>query len=116
MISLLRLPSATLSNAGYIYTNGGDLAFGTYTSNGIHFIINNGATDALTISTAGNVTTPNVLTGAEVVASNGLILNNSTINTSYTVPSGSNAISCGPITIASGISVTIASGSRWAVI
>jgi hypothetical protein len=49
-------------------------------------------------------------------ASNGLILNNSTINTSYTVPSGSNAISCGPITIASGISVTIASGSRWAVI
>ena len=49
-------------------------------------------------------------------ASNGLILNNSTINTSYTVPSGSNAISSGPITIASGISVTIASGSRWAVI
>ena len=49
-------------------------------------------------------------------ASNGILLNNITVSTSYTIPSGSNAISCGPITIASGISVTIASGSRWAVI
>ena len=45
----------SLANAGYIYTNGGDLAFGTYSSNGIHFIINNGATDAMTISSTGIV-------------------------------------------------------------
>jgi hypothetical protein len=45
----------SLANAGYIYTNGGDLALGTYTANGIHFIVNNGATDAMTISSTGVV-------------------------------------------------------------
>jgi len=45
----------SLANAGYIYTNGGDLALGTYSANGIHFIVNNGATDAMTISSAGVV-------------------------------------------------------------
>lgn len=49
-------------------------------------------------------------------ATNGLHLNNNTISTAYTIPSGSNAISSGPITIASGISVTISSGSRWVVV
>jgi len=49
-------------------------------------------------------------------ATNGLYLNNNTISTAYTIPSGSNAISSGPITIASGISVTISSGSRWVVV
>ena len=45
----------SLANAGYIYTNGGDLVLGTYSSNGIHFIINNGATDAVTINTSGAI-------------------------------------------------------------
>jgi len=106
----------SLANASYIYSYGGDLSIGTYTSNAIHFIINNGATDALTISTAGNVTTPNVLTGAEVVASNGLILNNKTVSNSYTIPTGYNAIAVGPVTVASGAAVTIPSGSRWVVL
>ena len=45
----------SLANAGYIYTYGGDLVLGTYSANGIHFIINNGATDAMTISSTGVV-------------------------------------------------------------
>ena len=45
----------SLANAGYIYTYGGDLALGTYSANGIHFIVNNGATDAMTISSTGIV-------------------------------------------------------------
>ena len=49
-------------------------------------------------------------------ASNGLILNNSTINTSYSIPSGSSATSAGPMSLASGVSVTIPSGSRWVVL
>jgi hypothetical protein len=43
----------SLANAGYIYTNAGDLSLGTYGSNGIHFIINNSATDAMTINASG---------------------------------------------------------------
>jgi len=106
----------SLANAGYIYTNGGDLALGTYSANGIHFIVNNGATDALAISTAGNVTTPNVLTGAEVVASNGLIVNSATVSSSYSIASGNNAMSVGPISVASGQAVTVPPGSRWVIL
>lgn len=50
------------------------------------------------------------------MAINGLMLNNSTVNTSYTLPTGYNANSVGPMTIPSGIVVTIPSGSVWAII
>ena len=49
-------------------------------------------------------------------ASNGILLNSTTVSTSYTIPSGSNAISSGPMTIASSISVTVSSGQRWVVL
>jgi hypothetical protein len=49
-------------------------------------------------------------------ASNGLIVNSSTVSASYSLPSGSNAMSVGPITVASGQSVTVASGQRWVVL
>jgi hypothetical protein len=42
--------------------------------------------------------------------------NGQTVTTSYTLPSGKNASSAGPITVDSGVSVTIPSGSRWVVI
>jgi hypothetical protein len=53
------------------------------------------------------------LTSPEVVASNGMFVNNQTISTNYTIPAGSTAISGGPITVASGIAVTVSSGARW---
>ena len=49
-------------------------------------------------------------------ASNGLIVNSMTVSTSYTVAAGDSAMSVGPITVASGASVTVSSGSRWVVI
>jgi hypothetical protein len=45
-----------------------------------------------------------------------IYLNTQTISTSYTIPTGSSAMSVGPITIASGVTVTIPSGSRWAIL
>ena len=39
-----------------------------------------------------------------------------TISTNYTITAGNNAISAGPITIDSGVLVTIPSGSRWVVV
>lgn len=44
------------------------------------------------------------------------IENGQTINSNYTVPSGKNAMSTGPITVVSGVTVTISSGSRWVVL
>jgi len=56
------------------------------------------------------------LSASQVIASNGLVLNNATVSTSYTVATGNNAMSVGPMTIASGQSVTVSSGQRWVVL
>jgi len=53
---------------------------------------------------------------SELVASNGIFVNSQTVATDYTVPSGSNAMSAGPVTVNSGITVTVSSGSVWTVI
>jgi hypothetical protein len=46
----------------------------------------------------------------------GLYENNSVISANYTITSGNNAMSSGPITVNSGITVTVPSGSRWVVL
>jgi hypothetical protein len=49
-------------------------------------------------------------------ASNGIVTNNKTIGTSFTIPSTDNAMSTGPVTLSSGVTVTVSSGSRWVVL
>jgi hypothetical protein len=41
------------ASAVYLYSNGGDIVFGTNTANAVHFVTNAGATDAGSISSAG---------------------------------------------------------------
>jgi hypothetical protein len=55
------------------------------------------------------------LQASELVASNGLLLNATTVAASYTIGTGYNAMSVGPVTVASGQSVTVSSGQRWLV-
>jgi hypothetical protein len=43
-------------------------------------------------------------------------LNGQTVNTNYSIPSGQNAGTFGPITVASGATVTVPSGSTWTVV
>jgi len=45
----------------------------------------------------------------------GLVLNSMTLTTSAVIPTGYSASSVGPITLSSGVSVTVPSGSRWLV-
>jgi len=52
----------------------------------------------------------------ELNATNGLVLNNATVSASYSIASGTNAMSVGPISVASGQTVTVASGNRWVVL
>lgn len=53
-------------------------------------------------------------TGA--AAGGGIYVNNTTISTNYTIASGQNGFSVGPMTVASGYSVTVSSGQRWVVL
>jgi hypothetical protein len=49
-------------------------------------------------------------------AGNGIVINNQTVSVSYTIAAGTSGMSSGPISIASGQSVTVSSGSRWVVV
>ena len=51
-----------------------------------------------------------------VVGGMGYAENAATITQSSTINAGNNAVSAGPITINSGVSVTVPSGSRWAIV
>jgi hypothetical protein len=42
--------------------------------------------------------------------------NTQTVTASYTIASGSSALSAGPITLSSGVVVTISPGSRWVIV
>jgi hypothetical protein len=64
----------------------------------------------------GDVTVNGFIRGQELEASNGLLVNNQTIGTNYTVPTGYNATSTGPVTVSSGVAFTVPSGSRWLVL
>jgi hypothetical protein len=53
---------------------------------------------------------------AQIAASNGLLMNNMTVGTSFTIPTGYSASAVGPVTISSGVTITVPSGSRWVVL
>jgi hypothetical protein len=55
-------------------------------------------------------------TSSQFIAGNGLFLNTQTIATSYTIPTGYSAHSAGPITLSSGVSVTLGATARWVVL
>ena len=56
------------------------------------------------------------LQAPEVIASNGILINGTTVSASYTIASGNNGFSVCPITVASGQAVTVSSGQRWLVL
>lgn len=78
-----------------------------------------------TSGTAANVYTSNAkylykpstgeLKAQELVATNGIVVNSQTVSADYTIPSGSNAMSVGA-TVASGVTVTVSSGSTWVIL
>ena len=58
----------------------------------------------------------NTAFAAQIAASNGLIMNNMTVGTTFTIPTGYSAMAVGPVTISGGVTITVPSGSRWVVL
>ena len=58
----------------------------------------------------------NTVTAPQVSASNGIFVNSATVSASYSIPSGSNAMSAGTLTIANGITVTVPNGNTWTIV
>lgn len=72
-------------------------------------VLDTQARETMRISSAGTVSS------SAFQANNGIFVNSATISADYTIPTGSNAGSFGPVTVASGITVTVPSGSVWTV-
>jgi hypothetical protein len=104
-------PSQTGNSGKYLTTNGTSTSWAAVdalpdqTGNAGEYLTTNGTTASwTTLNTDSNTTTK------------GLYENNSVISADYTITSGNNAMSSGPITVNSGVSVTVPTGSRWVVL
>jgi hypothetical protein len=72
---------------------------------------------AVTGITFADGTSQNTATPTIVYAANNTILEGGqAINTNYTMPAGKNGLTAGPITINTGFTVTIPTGSTWSII
>jgi len=119
---------AAIGNANTTYctiagqgTSEWEVGIGTYTSSGTTLARNT----VLASSNSGSLVnfssgTKDVFcdypAGRAVIGGMGYIENEAVITQSSTVNDGHNAISGGPITIDSGVSVTVPSGSNWTVV
>ena len=128
-VATARLASGTANSSTYLR---GDQTWATVSA-GVT-ITNDTSTNAsyypiFTTATSGSISTANVsstelifnpglntLTAPIVSASGGIVINNRTIATSYSIPAGYSAMSTGPITLSAGVSVTVPGGSKWAVL
>jgi hypothetical protein len=113
----LNVPTASATNRGALSAadwttfNSKANAF-TYTTNYIPY--GQGTT---TPTQSANLTFDGTTQSAPIQrASNGIVTNNKTIGTSFTIPSTDNAMSSGPVTLSAGVTVTVSSGSRWVVL
>lgn len=113
------LPSQTGNTGKYLTTDGSTASWATVA------VSPGGATTNVQYNNAGafagsasftyNSTTGD-LSAPVHNSTNGLMVNSTNVASNYTVASGSNAFSVGPITTNSGVTVTVSSGQRWVVI
>ena len=128
-VGTARLASGTANSSTYLRGDqtGSTISAGItitndVTTNASYFPIftsvNTGTISAANVSSSELIFNPgtNVLAAPNIQASNGLFVNNMTIGLSYSIPSGYSASSVGPVSISSGVVITVPSGSRWVVL
>lgn len=101
-----------------------EVGIGTYTSSGTTLsrdtVLSSSSSGSKVNFSAGTkdvfVTYPASRTATGGGGVGALVVNAATVTESFSLDSGFNAQSVGPITVASGVSVTVASGQRWLVV
>ena len=125
-------PSQTSNSGKYLTTNGTNTSWDTVVSGASISNDTSTATNVFPLFASATTGVPTtIFTGntkllykpstgefqsSIVNAGNGIYVNSQTVATSYTIASGTSGMSVGTITIASGQSVTVSSGSRWVVL
>jgi len=81
------------------------------------YVIDRWAAPAALGSVTPAAVTGTVVTGTtSVVAANGVFVNSATVSTDLTIGTGQNGFSVGPLTVNSGVTLTVASGQRHIVL
>jgi hypothetical protein len=98
-----------------------EVGIGTYTSSGTTLarttvLSNSSGTQPSALSFSAGTKDVFVTYPAGVSSTNGVMVQSTTVTQSTTISTGSNGLSVGPVTVASGQSVTVASGQRWLVL
>lgn len=103
----VQVNSITIGAAAAIVSEDGSaLSGGELRANGIYTVVYNGGTWTLAGGGGGG--------GAE--AGGAIYENTQSINANYTITTNKNGFSVGPITVASGVSVTVPAGSRYVIL
>jgi hypothetical protein len=123
-------PSQSSQSGKYLTTDGTNTSWATAgvtasndtsTSTNLYPLFANATSGSLTTIYTGNAKllykpSTGELSATVPRASNGIVVNSQTISADYTIASGDNGGSFGPVSVASGITVTVSSGSTWTVV
>lgn len=91
------------------------ITFGQFYGNvGIGTSASNSSNHKLDV--AGTVNVSSSITAGGIIASGAFYENPANITTSYTITTGRNAMSAGPITINNGVTITVPSNSTWTIV
>lgn len=104
------------SVSGVPITGSGTIAM---TYSGTALPVANGGTGLTSPGANGNVLTSNGTAWASVAPTapvGPILFNYDSVTANQTISAGTNGFSVGPMTVASGVSVTVASGQRWVII
>jgi hypothetical protein len=126
------VPSQTSQSGKYLTTNGTNTSWGTVSAPPSLSNDTSTATSVFPLfadATSGTPTTlftsnanllykPSIgeFSALEVRSSNGIVVNSQNVTANYTIATGDNGMSAGPVTVAAGIAVTVSSGSVWTVV
>jgi hypothetical protein len=116
--------TGAISLGGTLLSGYGGTGFSTYAAGDLIYASATNTLSKLTAGTNGyvltlaaGVPTWGAPTGATGGGSNqAFYINDKSVTVNYTIPTGKNAMSAGPITIAGGVVVTVPSGSKWTVV
>jgi hypothetical protein len=124
-------PSQTSQSGKYLTTDGTNTSWATVNAGASLSNDTSTSTDLFPLFASATTGTPTTLftSNAKLLykpstgelsatvprASNGIVVNSQTISADYTIASGDNGGSFGPVSVASGITVTVSSGSTWTV-
>lgn len=117
--------TASLAGNANTVTNGvyttGDQTIGGIKTFSANSVFNGNVGIGITVPTSklhvvGTVQVTEELQAKVINTTNGIMVNSRAISESYTIAATNNAMSTGPIEIASGVTVTVSSGARWVVL